>query len=233
MWWYLNTWLHEVQICMCLVTLHPIEGFNSFLIYLIPLAACTLCGYEFRSGHECWFQVSLISHVSGGLSLGWFSFRSVQQRIILLELDLNGAGTVQWGWSLQQQNKKTMEKGGGGSVVVVFVASQSEAPNLRYNFSLSLNSTGLSVQVQWFRWTLTSMLDTVWYKSWSKLCLFVLSSSQRGCTRLEHLWIFPVSNESSYTWLAWFTRWLCRRPSHKGKTDNAKVTWFVLRKARD
>ena len=31
-------------------------------------------------------------------------------------------------------------------VVVVIVASQSEAPNLTYNFSLSVNSTGLSVQ---------------------------------------------------------------------------------------
>lgn len=31
-------------------------------------------------------------------------------------------------------------------MVVVIVASQSEAPNLRYNFSLSVNSAGLSVQ---------------------------------------------------------------------------------------
>ena len=92
---------------MCLVTFHPIESFNSVLICLIPLATCTLCGYEFRSGHECWFQVSLISYISGVLSMGWFSLRSVHQHIVLLELDLNGAGTFQWGWSLQQQNKKT------------------------------------------------------------------------------------------------------------------------------
>jgi len=55
---------------VCLVTLHLIEGFNSVLIYLIALAACILCGYEFRSGHVCWFRVSLISHFSGGISMG-------------------------------------------------------------------------------------------------------------------------------------------------------------------
>jgi len=55
---------------MCLVTLHPVEGFNPVLIYLIPLAACTLCGYEFRSGHGRWFRFSLISHISGGVSIG-------------------------------------------------------------------------------------------------------------------------------------------------------------------
>jgi len=69
MWWSLNTWLREVQISTSI----PLKVLI-VLIYLIPLAACTLCGYEFRSGHVCWFRVSLISHFSGGLSMGWFSF---------------------------------------------------------------------------------------------------------------------------------------------------------------
>jgi len=45
-----------------------------------------------------------------------------------------------------EQNDDEGGGGGVGVVAVVIVASQSDAPNLTYNFSLSVNSTGLLVQ---------------------------------------------------------------------------------------